>query len=205
MRKVALNIDRLSIPDKIIVARKILESMILNQFDFENPPVTIIQLAGQINDLFLAQQKSVKGSRADYVDRNKKLDTLIHSLKLLASYVQTVSAGDQAIILKAGMSVIRMPQRNKPVEAPANLSVLVGNATGSIIVKWKRQTERRQYQVDWWEDSEVLTNWTSGSFTTRSKTVLRDLPSGSMVWVRVRAIGAAGISEWSRAIKQRVI
>lgn len=74
------------------------------------------------------------GSKEDTVKKNncrKMVETL---LKKLAGVVQTVSDGDEAIILSSGMDVNRKPGTVGKLAKPENFSVKPGDNKGSVLM-----------------------------------------------------------------------
>jgi hypothetical protein len=205
MKRVALKISNLSIADKIIAAKRIHENMSTNASLFTTPAIPLAQLLTEINDLILAQQKRIQGSVADRVARDIALETLLASLKTQASYVQTISEGKEEVILAAGMYVaLRGPRYYDMIEAPYDLRASYGDVEGQVKLRWKKLKTLKNFEIGWCADPITDDGWKQSHFTTSSRTVVSGLPTGAVVWLRVRGTSAAGTSDWSLPLKQRV-
>ena len=119
------------------------------------------------------------------------------ALKQLAAYVESVSAGDEATILSAGLAVKSDPAPIGVVPAPAAVSAAPGAVEGSIALKFKPVHGAYSYEIQTSLEPITPVSWTSRPNTTRTRVRVDNLPVAQRCWFRVRAIGAAGPGPWS--------
>jgi hypothetical protein len=81
-----------------------------------------------------------------------------------------------------------------------NLSLTTGDDHGTIDAAWNRMPGAQSYEVQWCPDPFTDAGWRNFPGCTKSKTVLTGLTSGAKIWVRVRALGAAGPGAWSNEV-----
>ena len=72
------------------------------------------------------------------------------------------------------------------------LAVTAGDNAGELDAHWDPVPKVKTYEVQTSPDPMTADSWTSQTPVSKSKTAVFGLPSGTRVWVRVRAITAAG-------------
>ena len=118
-------------------------------------------------------------------------------LTLRGKYVDLKSGGDKVKILSAGFDVAEdrtPPTLPEPVQ---NLSLTAGDSAGEVDAQWDFASGARTYHVETSPDPMTPTSWTRHKDVTKSKTIILGLVSGTRVWMRVRAVNAAGEGAWS--------
>jgi hypothetical protein len=111
--------------------------------------------------------------------------------------VQLISTGDAAKIQSAGMDVKAV---NAPVGVPGqvlNLTLTMGDMDSELDATWDRVRGAKSYEMQISLESMTPTSWTNLPSVTKSAAKLTGLTSGQRVWLRVRAVGAAGHGGWS--------
>jgi hypothetical protein len=97
--------------------------------------VRIIEELKIANTNYIAALAKVEGgSKEDTVIKNNCRKTVETLLKRLAGVVQTVSDGDEAIILSSGMDVNRKPGTVGKLAKPENFTVKPGDNKGSVLM-----------------------------------------------------------------------
>ena len=78
-----------------------------------------------------------------------------------------------------------------------NLSVTVSDNAGELDLQWDPVNGAKTYEMQSSPDPMTPTSWSNLPGVTKSKGVVTGLTSGARVWLRVRAINAAGQGAWS--------
>ena len=114
------------------------------------------------------------------------------------AYVQSESGGDEAKILSSGFGVRGAAAPISPVGQVLNLAVTEGDNPGSVDGQWDPVEGKKTYEVAFYVGADPATGtYTQAAPVTASRTTLTGLSSGSRVWVKARALGAAGPGPWS--------
>jgi len=113
------------------------------------------------------------------------------------NYVELIAAGSAPVIESSGFSV---KAAAAPVGVPApvqNLSVTAGDHDAELDAQWDAVTGARSYEIETSPDPMSASSWSNKQTVTGSRITLTGLTSGSRLWVRVRAVGAGGVGNWS--------
>ena len=81
--------------------------------------------------------------------------------------------------------------------APPSLTATFGDHDGEIDLTWDTVRGARSYVVERSPDPPTESSWTHAAVSTRSRTTIEDLTSGTRYWFRVAAVTATGQSAWS--------
>ena len=111
--------------------------------------------------------------------------------------MQAATGGDAVKIETTGFSVKATPA---PVGVPAqvgNLVLTAGDNEGSIDYGHDPVRGAKSYEVQTSVDPVSASSWTYKTTAPRSSGTLTGFTSGAKIWVKVRAIGAAGPGPWS--------
>jgi hypothetical protein len=205
MRQIALKLDRLSADAVITLANDIHEKMTTNAIIFATPPIAMADLSSAIDSLSIAQHLTLMGGRAATIARNERRKELEEMLKVLASFVVTVSRGNEETYSLAGMPAKRRgPQRYDFLETPTDLrsESVYGEA---VILRWKKVANAKSYEVEYTKDPSVDSSWTRTPIASACRTLIHGLALREQYWFRVRATGTQGmVSAWSETKKQIV-
>jgi hypothetical protein len=124
MTRVALRAPQ-SVPALLVYAKQIVQAMTSNTY-FPNPSVPLATVTSQIADLEAAETAVKARGKGAADTRNLKLKSLLTSLRMLETYVQSIIAGDEtqgaAIVQAAGMNERRKTLHQKPPLAAAMAS-----------------------------------------------------------------------------------
>jgi hypothetical protein len=198
MAQVKLNLDRLTRDERLALAQQIHTQMTGNA-SFPTPSPTLTALDTAITALttgnselnVLRQQAKEKTVEVDALDL-----ALSQLLRDLAAYVQNTSAGDEAKILSAGMSV-RDPAAPVTMTQVTGLESSPGDDSGEIDLSWNPVRGASSYEVQSSPDPITASSWGHAGISTKSTLTLTGAPSGQRCWFRVRAVGANGPGAWS--------
>lgn len=199
MAKIKLNLDRLSLAEKIAKARQIVKAITGNP-NFPTPTPPLAALTTAINEAEAAAaeaQQARQTAKEKTSHQGQKEEALVKLVTQLAAYVESV-AGDEKTILSAGMDT-----REKAVAAtdtttePHGLSASGGDHDGEIDLSWDKVSGAKSYVIEKSSDPPTTTSWTHAGVSTRSSFTVTGLSSGSRYWFRVAAVNANGQSGWS--------
>lgn len=199
MASIKLNYSRLSVPEKVGLARRIVQAMTGNtHFTTPQPPLSAITTAADFleqseNDAQIARQEA----KTKTTLRNTKDDDLSRLMTQAVGYVTAVSAGDEAIIQSAGMDVRATPGTATAPSQPQALSATAGDHDGTMDLSWDPVLEAASYVIEKSPDPPTATSWAHLGVSTRSSFTVPGLQSGARIWFRVAAVNASGQSPWS--------
>ncbi|HXI22415.1 MAG TPA: fibronectin type III domain-containing protein [Pyrinomonadaceae bacterium] len=198
MPKVKLNFRGLSIRAKIAKGRQVIGSITGNP-NFPNPHPALADVTALIN------AAESKASEVDATTQLRKTQTtelgaledqLDAVMAQLASYVDSVSAGDEAKIQSAGLDTrAAASTTTEPPAVPSALDVTVGDRDGELDASWDTVAGAKSYIIELSEDQPNA--WRHSGVSTKSKYTLSGLVSGKRYWIRVAAINSVGQSGWS--------
>ena len=78
-----------------------------------------------------------------------------------------------------------------------NLAITSGDSAGELDLQWDPIPGTKSYEIQTSPDPMTAASWTGQPPVTKSKTAIFGLTSGARVWVRLRAVNAAGQGAWS--------
>lgn len=137
--------------------------------------------------------------RTARLDRTAMIDDFLDKVEQLAKAVDAAAKGDAAKISSTGFE----PSEGGAAQAPQsmtqviNFSVTAGDLDGELDYQHDRVRRARTYEPQTTTNPNDAASWASHPYTTRSSNTLKDLPSGTRQWVRVRALGSLGPGPWS--------
>jgi len=199
MAKPRLNLAQLTCEQKLTQANEIKTSMTGNaSFPTPTPTLaaytTLITTATTRNAEWTDTQLLAKQRT---VERQTAFDALDAASTQLAGYVEAASGGDAAKIESAGMDV--RAERTPPAVPGQvlNLVLTAGDFVGTLDVAFDAQPGAKSYEVQTSADPMSESSWAFKMSLAKSSGTIEALTSGSKMWARVRAVGAAGVGPWS--------
>jgi len=193
MKTVKLGIETLAVPDIVLKARTLVARMDGNKhFSSPNPSLEVVSAAATaLENAYEAAQNGGKSERILLQQCSSELTGLI---KMLAGYVQSVSAGEEQVIDSSGFEVRRKRAVSAPMENPAGVRGKATNHAGEILLRWNPAVGARSYTAEVSIDGMI---WKPCGVATKSRLLVTGLPEGSKPLFRVAAIGPLGQSGWS--------
>jgi hypothetical protein len=199
MAKPKLNLDQLTYEQKLTQANEI-KTKLTGNANFTTTTPTLAAYAVLITT---ATTKHAEWTDAQQLGKTKTterlaaFDALDAATTQLAGYVEAASGGDAAKIESAGMSV-RAPKTPPSVPAQVlNLALTAGDFPGTLDVAFDPQAGAKSYEAQTSADPMSDTSWAFKMSLAKSSGTIPGLTSGSKVWARTRAVGAAGVGPWS--------
>ena len=171
----------------------------VNNVHFTPTPPAVTALAGST--------AALRAAIADVIETQKqwKLAIAVREQKRLAqekllnsvgALVDSTAAGDEAIIIGAGLDVAGTPTPIGVLGAPEHPTATAGDMEGEIDLMWDSVAGAGSYEVEC-KLNDGTSGWTAVKTVTQSKMAVTALTPGLAYLFRVRAIGAAGPGPWS--------
>jgi fibronectin type III domain protein len=200
MAKIRLNLDKLSVPEKIAKAHQIVAALTGNA-DFPTPSPPLATITSAANELKTADDDVLaarQSGKEKTVIRNQKVDVIDQLLTQCAGYVESVAGTNERLILSAGFDVraLKVNTTEAPTQ-PQDLAASAGDHDGEIDLSWDTVAGAKSYVIEKSPDPVTSTTWTHAGVSTRSSFTVQGLTSGTRYWFRVAAINKNGQSGWS--------
>jgi hypothetical protein len=204
--KIKLGLNSLSVPELLSLAQQITGAMQGNpNFTTPNPPLTTVADATKALRTASEEVNAARmESRNKTVIQNQREDQLQGLLRQLASYVDNISNGDEALITSAGMQVQAASSGRGELTVPTAFNATSGDSEGEIDLSWNPVQHAQSYVIESSLDAPPAAKWEHRLATTKSKATLSNLTSGTRYWFRVAAIGSQGQGGWSD-ISMRIV
>jgi len=198
MGKVKLDFSHLSLAEKVIRAQQVVAGLTNNPtFQTPHPPLAQITASVEAVQTVLVEVQSLRqAARAKTAEQNELEATLNKQMSQLAAYIESITGGDETLILKAGFSV-REAATAGDTDAPTGLSASEGDHDGEIDLHWNRVGRARSYVIERSADPPSDSSWTHEKIVTSSSATISGLTRGTTYWFRVAAVGTDGQSGWS--------
>jgi hypothetical protein len=193
MAQIKLNFSRLSVAEKIVLARNIFRSMDAAHATFTNPQPSLPDLdaaVGELADAEIEVQNARQAARMRTALRNQKEDVVDALIARLVGYVTAIAAGDDAIITSAGMGVRAEAGSGTTPSIPDSLSATAGDQDGEMDLSWDPVTTATSYTVESSLDPAAA-SWQHAGVSTKSSFTVTGLQPGSRRWFRVAAVNPA--------------
>ena len=204
MAQVKLNLQALTIPEKVQKMRQIVTAMTGNA-NFPTPDPTLVALSDGADALEAAYNvaqaaRETAKQKTDLQDAaNAAANTL---LTAEGNYVQSKSGGDLVKIQSAGMDVRAEAAPIGDLPAPGNVSASEGDHDGEIDIHWNRVRGAKSYVVQYTTTPTTAASWVNGPIATKTKATVTGLNSATKYYLRVAGIGAAGQGAFSELASQ---
>jgi len=199
MAKTKLNLNGLSDVQIIQQCGNIKTAMTGNA-NFTTPIPTLTALGTLITTAqtaLTASDNAQTAAKQAVADKDTAIAALLAAAAQLALYVDLTAAGDESKILSAGMQVRAAATAATTPNQVMNLNLTAGDNAGELDLQWDFIPGAKTYEIQTSPDPVTATSWTSQPSVTKSKAAVFALTSGARMWVRVRAVNAAGQGAWS--------
>jgi len=170
-------------------ANNILDKVEVNPA-FQTAMPIIEELRAANTNYIAALAKVEGGSKEDTVIKNNCRKTVETLLKKLAGAVQTISDGDEAIILSSGMDANKKPSTVGKLAKPDNLTVKPGDNKGAVTMMCDAVEYADFYEFEHTELPVTLTSFWTKDTTKKRKYEKTGLGSGKQYAFRVAGAGS---------------
>jgi hypothetical protein len=164
------------------------------------PAPTLVALEAGIdaletaNDAYEAEKDVLKAKKAE---RDAALKALGSLLRTEAATVQTATGGDEAQILSTGFEVASTPAPLAQPNQVLDLRVTASDHEGALKASWKKAARAQRYELQASVDPPTPTSWVMKGSSNKTRADVNTFTSGDRIWLRVRAVNAAGDGAWS--------
>jgi hypothetical protein len=125
-------------------------------------------------------------------------------VRQLAAYVQFTANADLDVLLSSGFNAIKARTPVATVKTPVNSRLTQGEMSGELLFRFKRDgANSTSFSVQHAETPDGP--YTDHAPVTKARMSTFGLTPGKIYWMRVRANGAGGNSEWSAPVCRMVI
>ena len=224
MARVKLGFARLSVANKILTARSVVNQMSGNA-SYPTPQPALADVTAAADNLEKAAQEALKGGTDKTLAKHLAEDALNQLMSQLQDYVQVASQGDPIIIESSGMEVRkeRTPASLPPAVLDARANV--GGNPGEINLIWGSVATAKSYVVEMqlpqekeeplppipdaieddgtavMTETETATQqWIRIDTVTKRKLTVKGLNTGTVYSFRMAAINAAGQGAYSQSV-----
>ncbi|MBL7813905.1 MAG: fibronectin type III domain-containing protein [Saprospiraceae bacterium] len=163
--------------------------------------------AKKASDAFeIALANNINGGRTATIEKDKCKSNMLQQLKNLATLVDLMANGDEAIVMAAGFDVRKSANSYTSLDAPNVLKLVNETKAGLVTFNLSKVLGANIYGIERRikienEDSP----WVNGDYTSSRKRSIEDLESGKTYQFRFRAIGSKGlVSPWSAIVETLV-
>ena len=136
--------------------------------------------------------------------RKQTRGALVALLRLLAHYVEDVSAGDRTVLISSGFLLQRVRTPVGLLAAPLQVRLAKGKASGTAVARCRPVAQARAYQ---WRVALAATPtaWSPVITTFGASAQFVGLVPTTFYVVQVCAVGTAGTSDWSATAAALVV
>jgi hypothetical protein len=182
-----------------------IQAKMVNNIYFPSPNPALDRMI-KANKAYSASLSKIKnGNKEDTLLKNSARTALEKSLRELAANVQSVSGGDEAIIVSSGFDIRKAPSPVGPLEKPTNVKVTMGVNKGSVVVSCNRIVNAKTYIVYYTEFPLTPNRVWNHEIGTKCKVPVINLISGSKMIFCIAAIGTNPTLTWSDEITTYIL
>lgn len=189
--KAILNLKNANAEDILRAGKNVQKGFSDNPTVFTSPKPPLNTFGAHTTDLDakIGAVKSAEEARtAAIIARDASAAVVVADLNAALPYVQETSGGDPAIIAKANLDTRSQSAPVGKLSQVQNLSLTTGDNPGAVDGHWDSVDGRKIYELaKCTGDPAVEANWTFIKSSSPSKTTIADQPSGTRIWIRVRA------------------
>lgn len=149
--------------------------------------------------------KTQVGSKENTALKNQARAALIVVLKQIAAHVQTLSEGDETLILSSGYDVSKKWSTVGQLSKPTKFRLKQGSYKGSIFLMCDLIAGARFYQFEYTEDPVTPNSRWIIETSSKRKTTIDGLTSGKQYTFRVAGGGSHPSRIWSEEISSFVL
>lgn len=202
MAKIALNTDKLPIPQKLAKGQQII-TMSTNNANVPGNAALLAALTAAQADLAakqMAADEARKAAAEAFAARDASLALWQVAAQNLAGLTQTATGGVESKILSAGFDVRSQPVPPVPVAQVEHLMVALSDRPGYSDLDWKADTNADAYAVQSSPDPMTDTSWGMPEMVVGVKVTVNGATPGQKRWYRVAAVNRLGQGPWSEPV-----
>lgn len=204
--RVVINFSRGKYSDQGLITKSlfVIEKMTGN-LNFLEPVISLPSFQEMVDKYELLVKKAVDGTKQDTVQKNAQREIVEFNLKQLAYDVQTISGGDEAIILSAGFEVAKKPTAVGPLEQATGLSVKTGSNKGTVSLSCNIVDQASFYEFEYTSAPVTPESIWQKHTSTKHRMEIVGLTSGKQYTFRVSGAGADPLRKWSDEVTTFIV
>lgn len=182
-------------PAKLVVYGRNNVSMLTGNANFTNLPKPLEVVTADIDDLDTKTAAALSRDMMAIAERDAAQAVVVDDLRGYVGAVQTQSNGNLAKILSSGFQPTKTPARIGILTSPLDLRAFYTGATGELGLRFKKVRGASSYiaQTATTADGPRITHPPS----TSTRMTLKGFTPGTVYFIWVAAVGAAGMSGYS--------
>jgi hypothetical protein len=203
MAKIKLDISHQTVPQFIAYLQAILANITGNAtFTTLAAKITALNTATTaLDDANTDYDAAVEATKSKLTLRNDKRTAAENALRVVANGAEELTT-NAAQLESAGFALQSAGSPVGTLGQPQNLHASGGDLDGEVDVQWDSLPRGVQSYIAE-HSTSVDGPWTQFYVGKASKATATGLTSGTEYWFRVRAVGAAGPSQWSDKASKR--
>ena len=142
--------------------------------------------------------------RAALVKRDQKAAAMRDHTTIASVVITTLTGGDPAALLEAGVGVAKTKQPVGQPSAPTLMRVVSTESEGAVSLRWQRPVRRCTFLIQMTTAPAATRGWKQTAISIRQSCTVTGLKSGQKCWFRVAATNAHGQDPWSQPVSARV-
>ena len=184
--------------EQLVIMADTVITGLTNNPAFPAPTVDLNAVHAAADELKVAVTAQVHGGTAATAEKNNKQESLIKILFKLKHHVEDHCENDLAVLLSSGFQAISAIRDRSPLANPSILGIDRGNSD-ELMLKVTPIARAKCYEVR----SAVVSSdrvpgpWQPAGLFTSSRITIGNLVPTTTYAFQVRAVGAAGNTEWS--------
>jgi hypothetical protein len=185
-------------PEQLVIMADSVITGLTNNPAFPAPTVDLNAVQAAADDLKAAVAAQAHGGTAATAEKNNKQEALIKILFKLKHYIEDNCGNDIAVLLSSGFQAAASTRNHSPIANPSILGIDRGNSD-ELMLKVTPIARAKCYEVR----SAVVGNgnvpgsWQQAGIFTSSRITIGNMVPTTTYMFQVRAVGAAGNTEWS--------
>jgi len=206
MKRHKLNFGNRTILEQIAICRRVSAGIAKLPAEHRRQ-MPFPDVAGKTDEAAVAcaEVKQLKTAlRTALTRRNQKVRAAREAATNAAAGIRSLTGGDPAAMLAAGLGIAKDRQAIGRPDAPGNVRVVPTDFEGAVRLRWKRPVRRCTFAVEGTTDPAARTGWQRQLTCFKQSCEVTGLESGVKYWFRVAATNAHGQGPWSQPVSARV-
>lgn len=194
--QVTLAFTRLPDADLLTKANQVMANM-TNNPNFPTPSPALTEVQPLLTAFQTALAAAGDGGKVKTAAKNDAREALVEPLRNLAIYVQQNCGNDLTKLLSSGFEARKTPQPAGILPAPLMVTLTNTGISGEIAFRSPPVDNASAYEAQSTSDPASIADWENQGTFSAARATLPGFAPGKVVWIRERAIGAAGPGIWS--------
>jgi hypothetical protein len=195
--KVVVDITKETDADAVVKTETVIEKLGASSTTYPSPTVPVTTLETDKSDFVEKIAKAQHGGTAETLAKNLAREIINSNYRSDGNYVNSIAKGDKTKLLLSGYELAKT--RTKP--KPEDFELVNQSESGSIMVFCRQKPKGYIVKMlQFSSDPQLADSWKSGGVTRKIKKVIKNLPVGHRVWVRLAIVMNEDIVEYGDPI-----